>query len=77
MMSATAHDVLTQSQANAGPSTGGRAGVAERVRRLFGVWRRRMRERDAFAHLDYRDLHDIGLTRWEVETELAKPFWRE
>jgi uncharacterized protein YjiS (DUF1127 family) len=77
MMSATTHDVLTQSQASAGLSAGRRASVTERVAGLFGSWRRRIRERDAFAHLDYRDLHDIGLTQWEVEAELAKPFWRE
>jgi uncharacterized protein YjiS (DUF1127 family) len=72
-MSATTHNLLTPSQASAGPSTG----VAGRFVRLFGTWQRRMRERDAFTHLDYRDLHDIGLTQWEVEAELAKPFWRE
>jgi uncharacterized protein YjiS (DUF1127 family) len=44
--------------------------------RLVGTWRRRLRERQAFARLDYRELRDIGLSRWDVERELAKPFWR-
>jgi uncharacterized protein YjiS (DUF1127 family) len=29
-----------------------------------------------FAALDRRDLSDLSLSRWEVERELAKPFWR-
>jgi uncharacterized protein YjiS (DUF1127 family) len=43
----------------------------------LGTWRRRIQERRAFAHLDQRDLRDMGLSRWEVEREVAKPFWRE
>jgi uncharacterized protein YjiS (DUF1127 family) len=69
--------MLTECQAAGGPSTGHRIGVATRIGKMFAIWRRRIQERDAFAHLNERDLHDIGLSRWEVETELAKPFWRE
>jgi uncharacterized protein YjiS (DUF1127 family) len=76
-MSATTHNTLTGCQAAGGPSSHDRIGVAARVGKLFAAWRRRIQERDAFAHLDERDLHDIGLSQWEVETELAKPFWRE
>jgi uncharacterized protein YjiS (DUF1127 family) len=71
-MSATTHSALTQSQA-----TGRQSSVIASVGDLVGTWRRRIQERQAFAHLDQRDLRDMGLSQWEVETELAKPFWRE
>jgi uncharacterized protein YjiS (DUF1127 family) len=51
-------------------------GLTSWLGRLLGTWRRRIRERQAFARLDYRELRDIGLSRWDVERELAKPFWR-
>jgi len=68
-MSATTRGTLTECQAS-------EHGAGARIGALFDQWRRRIHERDAFAHLDERDLHDIGLSRWEVESELAKPFWR-
>lgn len=46
------------------------------VVKLLGTWSGRMRERAALAALDDRVLEDIGLTRKQVETEAAKPFWR-
>ncbi|MGD0433403.1 MAG: DUF1127 domain-containing protein [Acetobacteraceae bacterium] len=46
------------------------------VARTLGVWRSRYRERHAFPVLDHRELRDLGLSRWDVERELAKPFWR-
>ncbi len=52
-------------------------GLTSWLGRLVGTWRRRIRERQAFARLDYRELRDIGLSRWDVERELAKPFWRD
>jgi uncharacterized protein YjiS (DUF1127 family) len=76
-MSATTHNVLTQRQANASQSNRHQAGVIARTGDLFRTWRRRIQERQAFAHLDQRDLRDMGLSQWEVESELAKPFWRE
>ncbi len=76
-MSAATHTILTECHASPQPSSSHRVGVTGRIGRLFTAWRRRVRERDAFAHLDYRDLRDIVLSQWEVETELAKPFWRE
>jgi uncharacterized protein YjiS (DUF1127 family) len=39
-------------------------------------WSERSRERHVLAELDDRALHDIGLSRSEVEREAAKPFWR-
>ena len=40
------------------------------------LWRRRARERSQLAQLSERDLHDIGMSRGTVYTELQKPFWR-
>ena len=76
-MSATIHSVLTQAQANGRPSVHHQSGLYAWIGDLFGTWRRRIQERQAFAHLEQRDLRDMGLSQWEVESELAKPFWRE
>ncbi len=76
-MSVTTHSALTQCQANPSASALDHPGVVARIGDVFGTWRRRIQERQAFAHLDQRDLRDMGLSQWEVESELAKPFWRE
>ncbi|GAN77717.1 DUF1127 domain-containing protein [Acidisphaera rubrifaciens] len=44
---------------------------------LIAAWRTRLRDRRELATLDDRDLRDARLTRWDVERELAKPFWRD
>jgi uncharacterized protein YjiS (DUF1127 family) len=44
---------------------------------LLQTWRQRLRERQQLAEMDDRSLRDIGLTRYDVEYELRKPFWRE
>lgn len=36
----------------------------------------RLRQRRMLARLSERDLKDIGLSRYDVEMELRKPFWR-
>ncbi len=76
-MSVTIHNALLQRQANAGALAGPRSGLVTEIGATFRTWRRRIEERRAFAQLDHRDLRDMGLTQWEVESELAKPFWRE
>jgi uncharacterized protein YjiS (DUF1127 family) len=40
------------------------------------LWRARSRERRAFSIVDERDLRDLGMSRWDLESELSKPFWR-
>ncbi len=45
-----------------------RAGIAE--------WRRRARSRHELAVLCDRCLRDIGVTRYDVDREVRKPFWR-
>jgi uncharacterized protein YjiS (DUF1127 family) len=46
------------------------------VARTLRLWRMRFRDRQAFPVLDERGLRDLRLSRWDVERELAKPFWR-
>lgn len=59
------------------PSLAARANsLARVVARILRLWRSRMRERNAFTLIDDRDLRDAGLSRYDVQRELAKPFWR-
>jgi uncharacterized protein YjiS (DUF1127 family) len=44
--------------------------------RTLRLWRGRYRDRHAFPLIDERALRDLRLSRWDVERELAKPFWR-
>jgi uncharacterized protein YjiS (DUF1127 family) len=52
------------------------ATLAGSIGRTLRLWRSRMRERQAFPDLEDRDLSDLRVTRWELERELRKPFWR-
>ena len=52
------------------------AALADRIGRTLRLWRSRLRERRAFPLLEERDLRDLRVTRWELEQELRKPFWR-
>ncbi len=40
------------------------------------TWQDRLRERATLRELDERALHDIGLSRADIEREAQKPFWR-
>lgn len=40
------------------------------------AWIQRSHERYLLAGLSDRQLRDIGLDRFQVEVETAKPFWR-
>jgi uncharacterized protein YjiS (DUF1127 family) len=75
-MNATTESMLTQCQAFPGSSSRNRVGIASRIARTVGIWRNRVNDRRAFANLDYRDLRDLGVSQWEIERELAKPFWK-
>jgi uncharacterized protein YjiS (DUF1127 family) len=44
---------------------------------LTVLWRRRIQTRRALARMDRHLLSDIGLTPADVQTETAKPFWKE
>lgn len=76
-MNAATHDMLTGCRALHRPSTTRPAGLVASVAHTIGKWRARIRDRQAFATLDHRDLRDLRLSQWEVERELAKPFWRD
>lgn len=44
--------------------------------RLLILWNSRWQDREQLRTMDPRILRDIGLSRREVERELAKPFWK-
>jgi uncharacterized protein YjiS (DUF1127 family) len=75
-MNVAIHNILTESQISHPSSATRHTSLATRVGRTLSLWRDRIRERQGYATFDERDLHDLGLSRWEVEQELAKPFWR-
>jgi len=75
-MNAATHDMLTDCRTLRRTATTGPAGIAAWIARTIGTWRTRIRDRQGFATLDYRDLRDLRLSQWEIERELAKPFWR-
>jgi uncharacterized protein YjiS (DUF1127 family) len=43
---------------------------------LFNEWRRRARSRRELAVLCDRCLRDMGVTRYDANHEVRKPFWR-
>ena len=45
------------------------------VTQLF-TWLQRARYRQALQRLDEHMLHDIGISRADVDHETSKPFWR-
>jgi uncharacterized protein YjiS (DUF1127 family) len=47
-----------------------------RAARIIGLWRHRMRMRAELRELDERTLHDLGVSRAEVQDEVDKWFWR-
>jgi uncharacterized protein YjiS (DUF1127 family) len=50
--------------------------LAKRVARTLRVWGSRIRQRHVFPEIDDRELRDLRISRWELQRELAKPFWR-
>jgi len=75
-MSYTAHHPLINCQSDRNSSAKRGTTLARSIARTLRLWRSRARERRVFPVLDDRDLNDMGLSRWDVERELAKPFWR-
>ena len=75
-MNVATHDTMMDCRALSRPSTARHGGVTASIAHTIGVWRSRIRDRNTFATLDRRELHDLGVSNWEVERELAKPFWR-
>ncbi|PSH69540.1 hypothetical protein CU102_08325 [Phyllobacterium brassicacearum] len=49
------------------------------LRSIFTTWDERKHFRWELEQMSKDNPHlidDIGLTRWQVETEIAKPFWQ-
>ncbi len=76
-MNAVTHEALTESRTLRRPAAAATKGVVASIARTVGIWRARIKDRQAFAAFDHRDLRDMQLSQWEVERELAKPFWRD
>jgi uncharacterized protein YjiS (DUF1127 family) len=72
-MHVAAHHTLTNSQFS---STAPAGGVAGWLASAFHRWRERAADRRELALMDDRALRDARLTRWEVELEMSRPFWR-
>jgi uncharacterized protein YjiS (DUF1127 family) len=54
-------------------------GAVDLGTRLFDqllTWHQRVQDRQALNQLDAHMLHDIGLSRADVEHEVSKPFWQ-
>jgi uncharacterized protein YjiS (DUF1127 family) len=51
-------------------------GIFESVSDTIRLWRRRARERAELGRWADRDMRDAGISRADVQFELAKPFWR-
>lgn len=75
-MNVAIHDNLAYSRTSHRPSTFSATRIAASIARTIGLWRSRIRDRQALATIDDRDLRDLRLSRWELEREVAKPFWR-
>ena len=50
--------------------------AVRRVTRLLRLWRRRMAESDELRAMSDRELRDFGISRYDVEHEAKKAFWR-
>jgi uncharacterized protein YjiS (DUF1127 family) len=73
-MATLAEHPLTISHRVAAPA---RVSLWDRLSRLATAWNHRRQARHAFAKMTERDLGDAGIARWEIERELARPFWRD
>ena len=51
--------------------------IAVKVSHVFTTWIRRSNERRALAMMNQHMLDDIGLTRHDIDKEVAKYFWQQ
>jgi uncharacterized protein YjiS (DUF1127 family) len=73
---------LTMSAGNCAPDKNAkpRRSVSDLAVRLFdavATWHERAEQRRALAGASDQLLHDIGISRLDVEGEIEKPFWRQ
>lgn len=52
------------------------AGAFAAFNMILATWRRRAKERRELANLDHRMVHDLGISRAQIQFEANKPFWR-
>ena len=52
-------------------------GMLIRAFDALGNWQDRARERRQLMGMSDRGLHDLGLTRNVIDSEAARPFWKE
>jgi uncharacterized protein YjiS (DUF1127 family) len=71
------HDGLINCQDDGRPEVARRAGIVGWIGNTLRLWRSRIRERHSFDYADEHELHELGLSRWDVEREIRKPFWQE
>lgn len=50
--------------------------LAVRFFDMLATWFERSRERRLLAQMGEAQLKDVGITRADIDTEAAKPFWR-
>ena len=72
-MATSATQCLTQSQAN---TTASSSWSLPHLMQFVADWAARRVEREVYAQMSDRDVQDLGTTRWEIEQELARPFYR-
>jgi len=47
-----------------------------KIKKVVRIWIERSRQRKQLAQLEDHLLEDIGLTRSQIQNEIAKPFWK-
>jgi uncharacterized protein YjiS (DUF1127 family) len=75
-MHVASHHPLTNSQLSTASEAASGGGVLGWLAHAFHNWRERSNELHELSLMDDRALRDARLSRWEVEHELARPFWR-
>ncbi len=75
-MHITADHSLTNSHAAPRSSAGTFGGFGAWLGRAFRRWQERQADLRSLETMTDRDLRDAGLTRFTVEREIARQFWR-
>ena len=75
-MHVTSHHPLTNSHSSPRRASGVLTRLAAWIDRTHARWQEREAELHALETMTDRDLKDAGLTRFAVEREISRPFWR-
>jgi len=76
-MAVPVHETLTNCQDGHHPPARQRVGIAGWIGGTIRLWRSRIRERQALDYADDHELYELGLSRWDAERDIARPFWRD